>query len=210
MKRVIFFAPALIVGMGRIVLAQGGEDPITQLRACSLMEQADRLECLDKLARAVTTSTPPTHKEAGWIISETRSPIDYSLIATATISSRDVAGGSGMQLSIRCRSGRTEMSVSGPAVTGRSDDYAISYQVNGSQQSQIAAAMPTFGAGVAFKTDAAALIQSLPGDGEFAVQLSPRVGPVVDATFSLTGLEAVRAKIAAPCKWPRAIAKPNN
>ena len=114
-----------------------------------------------------------------------------------------------MLLSIRCRDGRTEIAIAGPAVSGRGDDYAISYRINGGQPVQIAAA-PAFGAGVAFRTDAAALIQSLPGEGELAVHLSPRVGASQNASFSLVGLERVRAKIAASCKWPHAIAKPNN
>jgi hypothetical protein len=113
-----------------------------------------------------------------------------------------------MQLSIRCRAGRTEIVVSGAAITGRGDDYAISYRVNGGQPVQIAAAAPAFGA--AFKADTVSLIQSLPGDGEFALHLSPHVGPSQDAAFSLAGLERVRANIAAPCKWPHAIARPNN
>ena len=115
-----------------------------------------------------------------------------------------------MQLSIRCRSGRTEISVAGPAISGRGDDYAISYRVNGGQPVQIAASVPTLGAGVAFKVDAVALIQSLPGEGELVLHLSPRVGASQDAFFSLTGLDAVRAKIGSSCKWPHAIAKPNN
>jgi hypothetical protein len=36
------------------------------------------------------------------------------------------------------------------------------------------------------------------------------VGPSQDAIFSLNGLARVRARIAAPCGWPHAIAKPNN
>jgi len=195
--------------MGGIALAQGEDDPMTQLRACSLMEGADRLECLDKLSRAITSATPRVAKEDRWVISQTMSPVDYSPIATATISSREDAGGSAMQLSIRCRDGRTEIAIAGPAVSGRGDDYAISYRINGGQPVQIAAA-PAFGAGVAFRTDAAALIQSLPGEGELAVHLSPRVGASQNALFSLVGLERVRAKIAASCKWPHAIAKPNN
>jgi hypothetical protein len=207
MKRATLFASAALAVMGRIALAQGGDDPMAQLRACSLMERADRLECLDRLSRAITPATPPAPKEDRWIISQTRSPVDYSPIATATISSREVAGGGAMQLSIRCRGGRTEIAISGPAVSGRGDDYAISYRVNGDQSAQIGAAAVAFGAGVAFKADAVALIQSLPGDGEFAVHLSPHVGASQDAIFSLAGLETVRAKIAASCKWPHAIAK---
>ena len=209
MKRAAFFALAALAVMGGIALAQGEDDPMAQLRTCSLMEGADRLECLDKLSRAITSAIPRAAKEDRWVISQTASPVDYSPIATATISSREDAGGSAMQLSIRCRDGRTEIAIAGPAVSGRGDDYAISYRINGGQPVQIAAA-PAFGAGVAFRTDAAALIQSLPGEGELAVHLSPRVGASQNASFSLIGLERVRAKIAASCKWPHAIAKPNN
>jgi hypothetical protein len=115
-----------------------------------------------------------------------------------------------MQLSIRCRGGRTEIAIAGPAISGRSDDYAISYRVNAGQPVQIAAAVPQFGAGVAFRADAVALIQTLPDEGELAVHLSSRVGAPQDASFPLLGLERVRAKIAAPCKWPHAAAKPSN
>jgi hypothetical protein len=210
MKRAALFASAALAVMGGIALAQGEDDPMAQLRACSQMPQADRLECLDRLARAVTGAIPAAANEDRWVISQTRSPVDYSPMATATISSREDSGGSAMQLSIRCRGGRTEIAVAGPGVSGRGDDYAITYQVNRGQAVQIAAAAPAFGAGVAFRADAGALIQSLPGEGEFAVHLSPRVGASQDAVFSLAGLETVRAKIAASCKWPHAIAKPND
>jgi hypothetical protein len=210
MKPGPLFASAAFAVMGRIALAQGGDDPMAQLRACSLMQRADRQECLDKLSQAVAGAIPVAPKEDRWVTSQTRSPVDYSPIATATISSREDSGGSAMQLSIRCRGGRTEIAIAGPGVSGRGDDYAISYQVNRGQPVQIAAATPAFGAGAAFKADAVALIQSLPGEGELAVHLSPRVGASQDAIFSLVGLETVRAKIAASCKWPHAIAKPNN
>jgi hypothetical protein len=123
MKRATLFASAAIAVMGGIALAQGGDDPMARLRACSLMERTDRLECLDRLSRAVTPAAPPAPKEDRWIISRTMSPLDYSPIATATISSREVAGGSAMQLSIRCRGERTEITVVGAAVSGRGDDY---------------------------------------------------------------------------------------
>src|SRR5215831_16224682 len=84
MKRAAFFALAALAVMGGIALAQGKDDPMTQLRACSLMEGADRLECLDKLSRAITAIP----REDSWVISQTTSPVDYSPIATATISSQ--------------------------------------------------------------------------------------------------------------------------
>jgi hypothetical protein len=50
------------------------------------------------------------------------SAVDYSPIATATISSRHIADSPPMQLSIRCRGGRSELAVSGPGITGSGDD----------------------------------------------------------------------------------------
>jgi hypothetical protein len=210
MKRTDLPLPAALAVASGIALAQGADDPMAQLRACSLMERTDRLECLDKLSRATAPSARPVPKAEGWIISQTTSPVDYAPIATATMASREVASESAMQLSIRCRGGRTELALAGPAVSGRGEDYVISYRVNGGQPVQVAAAVATFGAGVAFKGDAVALLQSLPSKGELAVQLSPRVGTAQDRIFSLVGLETVRAKIAAACKWPHAVATPNN
>lgn len=144
----------------------------------------------------------------GWVISQTSSPVDYAPIATATIASRGEVSGSTMQLSIRCRGGRAELAVAGPAISGRGEDYAISYRINGGQPVQMAASVAAFGAGVALKGDAAGLLWSLPSEGELAVHLSPRVGIALDGKFPLVGLETVRAKIAVACKWPHAIAKP--
>jgi hypothetical protein len=210
MKRAALPFSAGLAVVGGIALAQGADDPLAQLRTCSLMERADRLECLDKLSRAIPPPARTAPKKDRWLISQTTSPVDYTPIATATTSSREVPGGSAMQLSIRCRSGRTELAVAGPAISGHGEDYIISYRVNSDQPVQIAAVVPAFGAGVALKGDAVALIQSLPSEGELAVHLSPRVGAAQDGIFSLVGLETVCAKIAAACKWPHAIAKPNN
>src|SRR5690349_15280679 len=100
-------APVLFAAMLAIVrgtaMAQGADDPMSQLRACSLMERAGRLECLGKLSHAIAPPARPASKADGWIISQTSSPVDYAPIATATIASREDVNGSAMQLSIRCR-----------------------------------------------------------------------------------------------------------
>ena len=199
-------APAVVSGAS---LVQGANGPTAQLRACGLMESAARSECLDELSRAAAPSLKLALAGDGWIISETTSPVDYSPIATATTSSLDVAGGSPMRLSIRCRGGRTELIVAGPAITGRGDDYFISYRVNGGQSVQLAGVVPASGDGVGFKGDVAALLQSLPGQGEFVVRLFALSGNALEGTFSLDGLERLRTKIGATCKWPHAIANPN-
>jgi hypothetical protein len=144
-----------------------------------------------------------------WILSETTSPIDYSPIATATTASRQVAGSADMQLAIRCRGGRTELAVTGSAVTGR-HNTSISYRVNGGEPVQLAGGTASFGDGIAFKADAVALLRSLPNDGELAVRLKPLSGSEMDAIFSLEGLETLRTRISSTCKWPRAVASPND
>jgi hypothetical protein len=201
----------LAVAIG-VAPAHGADDPLTKLRACGLMQREDRLQCLDKLARIVAPPARPAQTANEWIISQTISPVDYAPIATATTLSREVAGGSPLQLSVRCRGGRSELAISGPAISGRGEDYVISYSVEGGELGaiQIAAATPAFGAGVALKVDPGRLFQSLPSEGELVMNIASRLGAAQHGTFSLVGLEAVRAKIAAACKWPHALAKPNN
>jgi hypothetical protein len=203
MKPAALQTAAALAMLGGIATARA-EDPLARLRACSSLEGAERLSCLDKLSRAVG---PQVRSAQGdWVISQTTSPVDYAPIATATTLSREVAGGLAIQLAIRCRGGRTELVIAGPAISGRSADYLISYRVNVGRLEQIAAQAPAFGTGVAIKGDPIALLRSLPDRGELAVHLSPRAGTAHDAVFSLAGLEIVRAKMEAVCKWPHAAA----
>jgi hypothetical protein len=160
------------------------------------------------LATADGSSTPARPETGDWIISRTTSPVDYAQIATATASSREHAGDSAMQLSIRCRGGRTELEIAGPGISGRGEDYLISYRVGSGAPVQVAASTAAFGPGVAIKIDPIAMLQSLPGEGELAVHLSSRGGTAQDGVFSLAGLDTVRAKMKAACKWPDAVPKP--
>lgn len=210
MNRGIFIVASALAVVTGLAPAQGAEDALTQLRTCSLMQREERVECLDNLARSVGPSSGPTAAVNEWVISQTSSPVDYTPIATATTSSREIAGGSPLQLIMSCRGGRSELAVSGSAIHGRAEDYVISYSTKGGQPVQIAAATPAFGAGIAFKADPSALFRSLPSDGELAVYIASRLGAAQHGTFSLIGLDEVRNRIAAACKWPAAIAKPNS
>jgi len=200
--------PVVLALVSGIASAQGANEATPQPPGCT--ESAEGLKCLDKSLRAAPASLQLALTGDGWIVSETTSPIDYSPIATATVSSRKVAGSPEMQLSIRCRGGRTELAVTGPAIKGRGSNYSISYRVNDGQSVQLAGAAAAFGDGVAFNGDVVNLLQQLPGDGELAVRLLPVSGNELDAIFPLAGLETLRAKIGATCRWPHAIAKPND
>jgi hypothetical protein len=195
---------------GGIAFAQGVSDPMAELRACSLMEHAERLECLDKLSRKIAPPARPGPGGDNWLVSETTSPVDYAPVVTATTFSRSGSDGSSMQLSIHCRAGRTELVVAGPAFTRGSENYAISYRINDDQPVQLAAGSPSFGTGITFTGDVVRLLQSLPEEGGIAVRLSTRTGAVQDGYFPLGGLKIVREKVAAACKWPHVVAKPRD
>ena len=194
--------------------AQGTNDPVSQLRACSAMEHAERRECLDKLSRDI--APPPRQAPQAdnwaenWIVSETTSPVDYAPIVTATAAYRRGADGPSMQLSIHCRGGRTELVVTGPAVTRSGEDYAISYRINDEQPVQLAAATPAFGAGAAFRGDVVRLLQSLPDEGGITIRLFNRAGVVLDGYFQLSGLRMVRERVSTACRWPHAISRQRN
>jgi len=199
-------APVIVSG---ISLAQAASEPTAQFRACSLMERAARSECLDASRRAAPSPRLALAGD-GWVISETTSPVDYSPIATATNSSLEVAGGSTMRLSIRCRGGRTELSVTGPAIIRPGNEYFVFYRVNGGRSVQLGGVAPAFGDGVAFKGDVVPLLQSLPGEGTLLVRVVTVSGKPVDGIFSLHRMDTIRERIGATYRWPHAIAKPKD
>jgi len=197
----------LLIAVEITVGKASAQDSTTELGSCLQKPHTERLGCLDKLTRTVAPRRQLPEDE--WIISQTTSPIDYSPIATATTSSRGGTAESAMQMSIRCRGSRTELVLTGPGISREGGAGAISYRVNNNAAVQVAAGIPTSGPGIAFTGDIVRLLQSLPGSGDLTVQLSSRGGAASDGTFSLAGLDAARTKMAAACKWPRAIATPN-
>ena len=208
--RVIPLSVAFEVVSG-IAFAQGPADPMAHLRACAIIpEHAERLECLDKLSRDIAAPDRAARGD-NWIISETTSPVNYTPIVTATASSRGGSDGSSMQLAIHCRGGRTELVVSGPAVSRGGAEYTISYRVNDDQPVQLAAGRPSFGTGAAFTGDIVRLLQSLPDEGHIAVRIAARSSATTqEGHFLLGGLKMAREKLAAVCKWPHALAGPHN
>ena len=201
-------------------LAQGAGDAMEKLRACSLLAPAERLECLDKLSRDIAPPSParPAASPApgvapaadNWIVSETTSPLDYTPVAIATASSSGGPDGAILQLSIQCRGGRTDLVISGPALTRRGEDYVVSYGVNDGQPVVVAAGTPASGTGVAIRGDVVRLLASLPDRGEISFRVTPRQGAALDGRYDLAGLKIVRDRLAGPCKWPAVAGAPRN
>ena len=138
----------------------------------------------------------PQLAENTWIVSETRSPVDYSPVAIATASTPD------LQLSIQCRGGRSEMVVASPRLALRADRHAVSYAVNEGASVPIAVGPSSSGSGLALRGDVSRFLVALPERGEVAFRVAGREGEALEARFALAGLKALHGRMAGPCKWP--------
>jgi len=183
--------------------SQSSNEPVSHLHACSLMEPTERVECLNKISQSISSPAPASR----WTVSETISPLDYTPVVIAVTPSQSES--SPLQLSAACRGGRTELVIAGLGIV-RTEDYTLSYRINDGAPVVTAIRKPFFGAGIAFKTDVVRLLQSLPDEGHISVRLAARAGPANEEQFSLSGLNVVRDKLAAACKWPQALAGPHN
>lgn len=194
-----------------LAFAQGAADPVAELRACSGLERQAQVDCLDNVLRNVTSPAPPPPARpdsvpGNWIVSETTSPVDYAPIITAsTFSSQAGASGQPMQLSVRCRAGRTELIVGGPNSPGSGKDYAITYRIDDKPPVPLAGARPSSGTGVAFPGDTVRILQTLPDQGELVIQIVQRGGAAQEGRFLLGGLKPARDRLAKVCKWPQTV-----
>ena len=137
-----------------------------------------------------------------WIVSETRSPIDYSPVAIATASSS--AGPDGvLQLSIQCRGGRSEMVIRSAPLMRRAEDHVVSYVINDAPPVAVTSGLSSSGSGIALKGDVAGFLMSLPAEGAIAFRVADRQGETLEGRYDLAGIKALVARLAGPCKWPR-------
>lgn len=154
---------------------------------------------------AAATPAPaavPTPTAGTWIVSETRSPVDYSPVAIATASS-SVGPDGVLQLSIQCRGGRTEMVIRSAPLMRRAEDHVVSYVVNDSAPVTVTSGLSSSGSGIALKGDVAGFLTSLPAEGAIAFRVADRQGGTLEGRYDLPGIKALMARLAGPCKWPR-------
>jgi hypothetical protein len=145
-------------------------------------------------AASAPTSAPRLAQNT-WIVSETRSPVDYSPVAIATTSAGE------LQLSIQCRGGRTEMVIASPRLALRADTQAVSYTVNDGAPVPIAFGPSSSGNGLALRVDVPRLLMALPDRGELSFRIAGRQGQALEASVALAGLRPLHGRMAGPCKW---------
>lgn len=183
-----------------------------KLRTCSTLPTAERVKCLDLLAREGGQEPAPPQSASGtngaatkesWVVSATTSPLDYSPVVVATAT----AGGgtpnaSGMKLTIACRGGNVSLALSGIGALPGGDRYAVSYAVDAGSPRTLQAAPSPSGAGVVLGGDIFGLLRSLPASGEIFFRIVAGQNMTLEGRYSLAGLTTTREHMAAACRWP--------
>ena len=161
----------------------------------------------DLPARAVDIAPKP--RDPNWIISETTSPVDYAPVMTAAIRLPFSVKHAPNTFAIRCRGGRTELLVrtEGTWRASRTREVQVDYQINDQPVVKLTWTASPDGKTAIYRDDAVGLLQSLPDGARLKIGVLDEPGPSHEATFQLTGLDAVREKIAVACKWPPAANK---
>jgi hypothetical protein len=158
-------------------------------------------------ARAVDIAPRP--QDPNWIISETTSPVDYAPVIAAAIRLPFSVKHAPITFAMRCRGGRTEVLVrtEGTWRASRTREVQVDYQINDQPLVKLTWTASPDGKTAIYKDDPVGLLQSLPDGARLKINVLDEPGPSHEATFQLTGLDAVREKIAVACKWAPAANK---
>jgi hypothetical protein len=152
---------------------------------------------------------PAKPQDTHWIVSETTSPVDYSPLVTAVIRSTTSLQDAPNTLVIRCLGPRTEvlLRTQGTWRASRSNAVQVDYQIDDQPLVRLPWNTSADGKTASYGNDAVGFLQSLPEGARLKINVLDRAGSGREATFRLDGLDAVRKRIAVPCKWATAADK---
>jgi hypothetical protein len=146
---------------------------------------------------------PARPQDTDWIVSETTSPVDYSPLITAVIRSTTSLQDAPNTLVIRCLGPRTEvlLRTQGTWRASRSGKLQVDYQINDQPLVRLQWIASADGKTASYTNDAVGFFQSLPEGARLKINVLDSAGSGHEATFQLAGLDAVRKRMAVPCKW---------
>ena len=147
-----------------------------------------------------------TLRQSSWVVSETTSPVDFSPLITAVIRPASRLQDGPSKLAVRCRRGRTELSIwsEAPWHSARSDAVLVDHRVNKDPIVRQMWSLSADARTATYRENAVELLRSLPEGGLLSISLPDVDNRRREATFLLTGWTAIRQKIEKLCKWPPA------
>jgi hypothetical protein len=142
-------------------------------------------------------------------VGETTSPIDFSPLFVAKLSALDpVAADAPAMLLLRCRGQRTEMSLNANGTWRplRGADVEVTISADEPTAPRRRWPLATDGRTASMAEDATDAVRALRG-GRTSISVTDGTGRSVTSIFDLTGLDAVRNRLGAACRWPNAAAE---
>jgi hypothetical protein len=143
---------------------------------------------------------------SSWLVSETVSPIDYSPLVLAELHAlTPVSNGAPSTLALRCRGSRTEISFRAqgtwrPLRTGGVEVAMLPAGESAAQRFHWP--LSPDGRSTSSPQDVRDTVLTFRA-GRIAVAVADGVGGGGTAYFDLAGIEAVRARLGAACRWPK-------
>jgi hypothetical protein len=174
-------------------------------------------ECLDRVHMGPTAAVPTAAVPAeappvapakpssdGWTIGETTSPVDFSPLLVAEL--RPVApapAGAPAVLMVRCRNAHTEISVraQGAWRASRAGDVDVALQVDDKETAHLRWWLSQDGRMASLPQDAAETVRAW-SESRVSITVTDGGGSGGASVFDLSGVETVRARLAAACHWP--------
>jgi hypothetical protein len=140
--------------------------------------------------------TPAQFVDQNWVVSETTSPVDYSPLIMATNLSRPSAKDGPASLIIRCRGKRAELALTTNGSWGPANFKRVTYQINDQSPVQQGWTPSPDGRSATLRTDVIGFVRALPDTGYVLIRVYGSEAVPYEATFQLSGLGAVRRRLA--------------
>lgn len=141
--------------------------------------------------------------ESNWVVSETKSPVDYSPLLTAVIRPTSGSPGGPVSLAIRCRGGQTGLLIRTERTwhATRRNALPVDFQINSQSTLRQNWTLSADAKIASYADDGVELLRSLPDGARLTVSVADGAE---QATFLLAGWDAIRKRVETACKWPKA------
>jgi hypothetical protein len=141
--------------------------------------------------------------ESNWVVSETKSPVDYSPLLTAVIRPTSGSPGGPVSLAIRCRGGQTALLIRTERTWHATHRNAlpVDFQINNQSTLRQNWTLSADAKIASYADDPVELLRSLPDGARLTVSVTDGAE---QATFLLAGWDAIRKRVETACKWSKA------
>lgn len=201
MKKTIAVLVIALLNLNAAVHAEPA-DTVDRLKSCSQLSGAERSACIDKLLQDMAGAPEPAQPQTStWIVSETTSPVDYTPQISAQTMAQELSQGGASSLTIHCRTRHIDLLISTaeswkPSANG---EVKVVYRINEQPAVENRWKVAAAGRSLVFPGDAERVLRAMPDSGQITVRVHSGSDAPSESTFQLTGLDAVRRKLAATC-----------